>query len=337
MSCQNCQKNHCMENDHPLVSIIIPVYNSEKTLQACIESAIYQSYEHLEIIIVIDGSADNSFNIAKQYSRSDERIKIVDKTINEGLVEARKSGIAIATGKYIQYLDSDDTLCDKAIEYLVNRAEETNADIVISPFFFYINGQLNDTVVSKFDFMSGLDFLKLILRRKAYWSVWSKFHLRSLYDNTIERPKSSFGEDVILSTQLLVRSQKVVYFGKETINYYYSSNSMSNPETFNETKFNDFKLYSSWINGYMLTHGLYNEMKKDLALFHIFNSFALIYFWKRFKDFGLEVDKVAHSINQYPDLLEYLTKRERKIIKIYTFSKWLGYVNLLRYNWQGKL
>lgn len=326
-----------MENNYPLVSIIIPLYNSENTFQACLESAVNQNYEHLEIIVVNDGSTDNSLNIAIQYSNHDSRIKIVNKKKNEGLAQARKSGIDVACGKYIQYLDSDDTLCEGAIERLVNKAEETSADIVVAPFFFFVNNQLNETVVSRFDSLDGLEFLKLILRRKAYWSVWSKFHLRSLYEQAIDRPEASLGEDVILSTQLLVRSKKVVSISYETINYYYSTTSMSNPVTFDEKKFNDFKLYISWISDYFKSNGLYDEMKRDLALFHIFNTFALIYFWKRIKEVSLEIDQIKKDLKQYPDLINELTRREQKIIKVYTISKWLGYFNVLRYKWQGKL
>lgn len=93
----------------PLVSVIIPVYNSELYLEACIESVIGQSYSTLEIIIVNDGSTDDSFTIMEKYAKLDERIIIINKR-NGGLPSARKSGIDIAKGKYIQHLDSDDVL-----------------------------------------------------------------------------------------------------------------------------------------------------------------------------------------------------------------------------------
>ncbi len=91
----------------PSVSVIIPVYNIEKHLEKCLDSVIGQTLKDIEIIVVNDGSTDNSLDIITQYARKDSRIVIVDKP-NEGLAYARKSGIEAAHGKYVQHLDGDD-------------------------------------------------------------------------------------------------------------------------------------------------------------------------------------------------------------------------------------
>ena len=93
----------------PSVSVIIPVYNIEKHLEKCLDSVIGQTLKDIEIIVVNDGSTDNSLDIITQYARKDSRIVIVDKP-NEGLAYARKSGIEAAHGKYVQHLDGDDFL-----------------------------------------------------------------------------------------------------------------------------------------------------------------------------------------------------------------------------------
>ena len=117
----------------PSVSVIIPVYNIEKHLEKCLDSVIGQTLKDIEIIVVNDGSTDNSLDIITQYARKDSRIVIVDKP-NEGLAYARKSGIEAAHGKYVQHLDGDDFLEPDACELLFKRAEETDADIVIMRF-----------------------------------------------------------------------------------------------------------------------------------------------------------------------------------------------------------
>ena len=99
------------------------------------QSVINQTYTNLEIVVVNDGSTDESLDIIKTYAVEDPRIVVFDKQ-NEGLVQARKSGIDIATGKYIQYLDSDDIMHEDAITRLVNKAEETQADMVVAPLCF---------------------------------------------------------------------------------------------------------------------------------------------------------------------------------------------------------
>lgn len=90
-----------------LISIIIPVYNVEKYLNTCVYSVIYQTYQNLEIILVDDGSTDNSGKLCDELMKLDKRIKVIHK-INGGLSDARNAGIEIANGEYIGFVDSDD-------------------------------------------------------------------------------------------------------------------------------------------------------------------------------------------------------------------------------------
>lgn len=114
------------------ISIIIPVYNVEEYLKTCIDSVINQTYKNLEIICVNDCSPDNSLAILKQYEAQDERIRIVNHKVNKGLAEARNSGMDVATGKYIFFLDSDDYIVPDIIEKLYAKIIRDNADAVYS-------------------------------------------------------------------------------------------------------------------------------------------------------------------------------------------------------------
>ena len=89
------------------ISVIVPVYNVEKFLAQCLESLVLQTYKNLEIIIVDDGSSDNSYKIYKKYAKSDSRIQII-KQKNAGVSAARNTGLASATGEYVHFIDSDD-------------------------------------------------------------------------------------------------------------------------------------------------------------------------------------------------------------------------------------
>lgn len=154
----------------PLVSIIICVYNGEKYLERCLQSAMSQSYKNIEIIVVNDGSMDNTPVIIENYVKLDCRIIVINKQ-NGGISEARRIGVNRARGKYIQYLDCDDVLMSNAIGCLVNRAEETQADVVVAPFFFCEDGGRKESDSMEFEQMSGIEYLKCILCSRAYWAM----------------------------------------------------------------------------------------------------------------------------------------------------------------------
>lgn len=110
-----------------VISVIIPVYNIEKYLDRCLESIINQSYTNLEIILIDDGSTDNSGKICDDYKNQDNRIIVVHKK-NEGVSQARNLGISIATGEFLSFVDGDDTVEKDMFLTLINNAYKYNAD-----------------------------------------------------------------------------------------------------------------------------------------------------------------------------------------------------------------
>ena len=117
----------------PKVSLIIPVYNAEKYLQECLDSAINQTLENIEIIIVNDGSTDNSLTICKRYSQKDSRIKLISQK-NSGVAVARNIALQTATGEYIAFMDSDDYIDKNMLFDMYTKAKRDNADIVTCQF-----------------------------------------------------------------------------------------------------------------------------------------------------------------------------------------------------------
>lgn len=114
----------------PIISVIIPVYNTGKYLKKCLQSVVNQKVDNIEIIIVNDTSTDDSLKVIQKFVACDTRFSIIDKKINEGLEEARKSGVAVAKGRYLCHLDSDDWLPHNALRILLKYASENDADIV---------------------------------------------------------------------------------------------------------------------------------------------------------------------------------------------------------------
>ena len=116
-----------------LISVIIPIYNVERFLHRCVDSVRKQSYPNLEIILVDDGSPDRCPQICEEYKALDERIKVIHKE-NGGLGFARNSGLDVATGKYVTFLDSDDWISLDHIENLYRAAKNTNADMILGGY-----------------------------------------------------------------------------------------------------------------------------------------------------------------------------------------------------------
>ena len=130
-----------MTTIYPVVSVIVPVYNSGPYLDDCIKSIVNQSYRPIEIILVNDGSTDRSFEIITGYSMRDDRIVVISQP-NRGVSAARNAGLSVAKGEYILFVDSDDTIRNDAVEILCRQAILTGTEIVLGDMLsFYPDGK----------------------------------------------------------------------------------------------------------------------------------------------------------------------------------------------------
>lgn len=125
-----------------LVSVIVPVYKVEKYLKKCVVSILNQTYKNLEIILVDDGSPDNSGKICDELKKTDSRIKVIHQE-NMGLSGARNTALDIMSGDAVTFVDSDDTIDLHMVEYLVNDMKQYDADIVECQFFEVFDGKIN--------------------------------------------------------------------------------------------------------------------------------------------------------------------------------------------------
>lgn len=118
------------------LSIIIPIYNMESYIERCLDSVLSQSIFEIEVICINDGSSDNTKKILEKYVEKDDRVKLIDKDKNEGLVAARQSGVCVAKGKYIGFVDGDDWVERDMFENLYRCAQQYEADLVTSGYFY---------------------------------------------------------------------------------------------------------------------------------------------------------------------------------------------------------
>lgn len=188
---------------YPTISVIVPVYNTEKFLKRCIESLINQTYQELEIILVNDASTDGSPEIIEEYLQTDPRVKCVEHEKNRGLFQARITGVQASTGKYIAFVDSDDHVSIDWFRLLVKKAEETQADITVGEWCFeYENGWREYLNLDPFRIqdlcLEGDDVIKEFMNQEgrcfSWHVVWNKLYSRQLWDQC-ESDFVSFSEE----------------------------------------------------------------------------------------------------------------------------------------------
>jgi glycosyltransferase involved in cell wall biosynthesis len=207
-----------------MVSIIVPVYNVEKYLKRCVESLICQTYKNVEIILVDDGSTDNSSSICDFYAQMDARIKVIHKS-NGGLSDARNAGIEVAKGEYLSFVDSDDYVSPDFIMLLLKACEEYNADIAQCRCIS-VDGDEGYTPFREsypVSCLSGFDMIKRIYTDNGVETIviWSKLYRRHLYDN-IRFPKGKLHEDEFTDYKLFDKSNVVCLVDAEL--YFYRNN-----------------------------------------------------------------------------------------------------------------
>ena len=214
-----------------LISVIVPIYNVEKYLNKCIESIINQSYSNLEIILVDDGSKDNSGVMCDSYLLKDNRIKVIHKE-NGGLSDARNVGIEKAKGEYIIFIDSDDWIDKKMIETLYNIIKKDNSDISICDYFLAyseeIQTQKEDIEIIN---LSNIEALKKIYDKDlgvCMIVAWNKLYKRNLFKDDIRYPYGKIHEDEFTTYKLLYKAKKISYINQKMYYYRQRENSIMN-------------------------------------------------------------------------------------------------------------
>lgn len=233
------------------VSIIVPIYNAEKYLSACLDSIIYQTYKNLEIILINDGSLDDSISICKQYIKKDNRIKLIDDK-NHGVSHARNKGIKEATGKYILFIDADDIIKKKYIEILVKEInKDINLDMAVCS---YEEVNLNNNKRKKYNIDNSKIILLTGILKKDYYLIkdflntpWGKLYkLNIIKKYDIMFPdKHKIAEDQIFNYQYYLYVRKYIFVNNDLYIYMHRNNNslvlIKNKETFSSDIFN-FKM-----------------------------------------------------------------------------------------------
>ena len=300
-----------------LISIIVPIYNVECYLIKCIDSIIKQTYERIEIILVDDGSIDKCGEICDDYSIKDKRIKVIHKK-NGGLSDARNSGIDIAEGKYLTFVDSDDYISVDYIEYLYSLIIKNDCDISVCGNYFsynYCRDKLkNDNNSDVEIYFSARDAIEDMLYSLNFnHSAWGKLYRASLFKD-IKFPKGMNYEDYAIVYKVFSNSNKVAFGNAKK--YYYVIRSGSIMKSKFDSKNMELIDISNDVTEFIIKK--YPNLKKAAISRKIYSNIELLYsilmsddrnIYKEFEE------KVFKNIEKDKNIVLY-DRKSRKNLKL---------------------
>lgn len=303
---------HTLENK--MVSIIVPIFNGEKYIHRCIGSILKQTYMNIEVILVDDGSTDNTRKICGKYEKDNYRVKLICKK-NAGVSAARNTGIELAKGEYIQFVDVDDYLDENMTESLVN-SMENNVDFVICGYKNIYEEVVVKTTISdisrcytKVDFLNefGVFFQRLLVN-----SPWNKLYKKSIIiDNELKFDvKMKLGEDLMFNIRYLDKCKGINTLPICPYNYY-QLNDDSLTSKYKNDHFNTEKSLYTQIRSFLKDNKCFSgENVKNIEMMYtrsVISSFQNLYNLKNGLDKKARKEIIRNIFNDYQvrDDIEY--------------------------------
>lgn len=229
------------------LSVIIPVFNVQEYLPKCIESVVNQTYTDIEVILINDGSTDGSGSICDFYAKKNSNIKVIHKG-NGGLSSARNSGLNIASGDYVAFVDSDDWVDADMYKTLIELLESKQVDLVACGFKEVFSNRIifkSDTgSVTYFDKAEAINSL-VSVENSIRFEVWNKVFKRNLIGDLRFKERQIF-EDVYFDRNIFLKVEKTIYIDKPFYNYLKIRDGNTNSH-FNENKLIVFKEFNDFI------------------------------------------------------------------------------------------
>lgn len=310
-----------------MVSIIVPVYNAEKYLKKCIESIINQTYRNIDIILVDDGSTDNSGKICDEYAKGDYRINVIHKS-NGGNGDARNVGLTQVKGQWIVCMDNDDVLHKRQVEILLKIAKNKEADIVVGGYRAIENDENpQDDIVSE-EAIGNAEVLgdrhlyddEFIKKRSMILTTpWSKIYSKDIF-NDIKYPTKSKHDDTWTTWKTYEKAKKVAFIPEPL--YYWRKN----PDSFGRGKF-DISHFDG-MDAYKEQIEYFHNAKKQRYVEIVFASYTEMFFWcyNRMRENNMDLTLLKPYLEYMRKRLSYL-----KLTKSLGLEQWAKYRYLVYY------
>ncbi len=290
-----------MLNESYLVSVIVPIYNVGKYVSKCIQSICEQTYSNIEIVLVDDGSTDDSGSICDEYEKKDTRIKVIHKK-NAGVSAARNTGITKSTGDYICFVDGDDYVMNDYVEYLLKMILEKQTDIALSTEL-YSNFDEQQSKTEEVKVCSGEHATEMILCYKIPIGVYNKIFSRKLLEKGVAFEEGvCIGEGFNFNTAAFQRAGTVA-IGNRKVYFYRKDNTNSVTTKFNAKK---------WENGLYAIQ----LIKKNFVLHSEKLNRAWTFAWWRTNTDVYDLLVLANAKESYPEMY----RNCRKVMSDYKFS-----------------
>lgn len=269
-------------NKKHIVTIIVPIYNAEKTLHSCLTSIVEQTYRHLEIILVNDGSTDNSLYICEQFAQKDKRIKIINQK-NKGPSSARNEGVNKATGTYIQFVDADDLIEKTMTEQLMLNADN-RIDLVLCGYYVR-KGENNEAIVPHikglFTMNHFIHYVGNLYANHLLPSPCNKLYRTNIIKhNDITFPLNvNLGEDLLFNIKYLKHCQNI--YIKDAPLYIYYDHEKSLTKQIHDEYFNHQLMLINEVKQFLYEHNAYSSLNikalDDVFSQTIINTFSQLF------------------------------------------------------------
>jgi glycosyltransferase involved in cell wall biosynthesis len=305
------------------VSVIIPVYNNGSQLSRCIDSCLAQTYCDLEIIIVNDGSTDNSESIALSYKEKDSRVKVVTKQ-NEGLPLARRRGFDESSGAFIFHLDSDDYIETDAIEILLKRMRKEDAEMAIGGTLYEKkDGSRMTTWISMIEEHSQTGYLKGIFRSEIQPNIWGRLIKRKVFEPVNVPRQYNCGEDYLANIMMICFNKDLKIVSEESLLYHYVVYGSSLTNTWPAEV---FMPYTDEIARILTSGGLEELVMNDWAWFRVIKAWR--YYLRRGGKIYLKDRLFLKEFysKYYKQIRHRLSILERFELNLYRYNKNAGFL-----------
>lgn len=270
-------------NDYKITTVI-PVYNQEKHLEKALKSIVNQRRTPFELLIINDASTDDTQLICEKFQMSYTNIRTINLTENMGVSNARNIGIKYASGDYIHFMDSDDTIEEDMYENILKNIKNKEKDLIITGTRYNENNKINIYIPQKRDINTlkeMQDFLKcncIIGRRNIFNVVWNKLYKREfLTKNNIRFDKDiSFGEDFLFNLECMKKTNSIYVINRAYYNYIRNPNEITLKMKFLDEKINLRRLfYKKWIEFYDF-YNIYESVSKKMQIYEGFKIYMAI-------------------------------------------------------------
>lgn len=291
------------------ISVVVPVFNSEKYLEKCIDSIINQTYKNIEIILINDGSSDKSEEICNSYLKTYKNIKLINQS-NSGVSVARNNGLKSSTGDYVLFVDSDDWLEKDMLEIMVKEIDNFDIDIVRCEYFVENNPVLEDKYFKKIYFKNveiknNNYLIENITNYNINPAVWMMLIKRELAVKHKFTSNIGYGEDLIYSLDLLLDSKKIKIIPYAFYHYRLSDNSASrNPAKYTRNIENLIKLHS-YIKEILTKNGI-NNNRIDKNSIKSYYYLIIWYEYLKFNASALDENSFIEELKKIRNSNEYV-------------------------------